>query len=89
MSLRLIGKYWKEDKMRELYPKSEVFKKSWLPNVVGYKFIAIKKDDSEQICVVQKHLDGTHYVRGIKYEDFTCWRRLSMTGKSEVRRSSC
>ena len=74
--------------MREFYPKSDVFKKSWLPNIAGYKFVAIKKDDSEQVCVVQKHKDGTHYVRGVKYEDFDAWRRLSTIGKPEVLRQS-
>jgi hypothetical protein len=55
----------------------DVFPKSWLPNKVGFKFVAVKNDDSEQVCIVQKRLDGTHYVRGVKWESIKAWKHLT------------
>jgi hypothetical protein len=52
------------------------FKKSWIPNTAGFKFVAIKRDGSKQKVIVQKHADGTHYVRGIKWEEFEEWENL-------------
>ena len=52
-----------------------VLPKAWLPNQAGFRFVAVLHDGRTQVCVVQRHgPDGTHYVRGVKYDSIAGWR---------------
>ena len=47
-------------------------KKADLPNIEGFKFIAIYNDKTEKIQEVKKHSDGTHYIEN--FENIVKWK---------------
>lgn len=46
--------------------------KAVLPNIKGFKFIAIYKDKTEKIQEVKQHSDGTYFIDN--FDDISKWK---------------
>lgn len=47
-----------------------------LPNTAGFRFIGLRNDGTEAVCMVKRGPDGNHFISGETWANLRSWRTM-------------